>query len=93
MKVQKLTSNRLYINEVDCYRVSPDIIYEFNLKKGIELDEKTEKKLMIELLLFRSYGILLRKDYTEKELKQKLLMEFPKNSPFDDAIYLLKDKG
>lgn len=93
MKVQKLTSNRLYINEVDFYRVSPDIIYEFNLKKGIELDEKTEKKLMIELLLFRSYGILLRKDYTEKEIKQKLLMEFPKDSPFDDAIYLLKEKG
>ena len=33
------------------------------------------------------------KDYTEKELKQKLLMEFPKDSPFDDAIYLLKEKG
>lgn len=93
MKIQKLTNNRLYYSEDEYYRINIDIIAEFQLKKNMILDNEMEKKLLIELLLFRTYGYLIKKDYTEKEIRNKLRMEFPKDAPYDEAIEKLKEKS
>ena len=73
MKIQKLTNNRLYYSEDEFYRVNIDIITEFQLKKNMIIDGQTEKKLLIELLLFRAYGFLIKRDYTEKEIRNNYL--------------------
>lgn len=93
MKIQKLTNNRLYYSEDEYYRVNIDIIAEFQLRKNMLVEEQTEKKLLIELLLFRTYGYLIKKDYTEKEIRSKLRMEFPKDAPYDEVIEKLKEKS
>lgn len=93
MKIQKLTNNRLYYSEDEFYRVNIDIITEFQLKKNMIIDGQTEKKLLIELLLFRAYGFLIKRDYTEKEIRNKLRMEFPKDAPYDELIEKLKEKS
>ena len=93
MKIQKLTNNRLYYSEDEYYRVNIDIIAEFKLRKNMLVEEQTEKKLLIELLLFRTYGYLIKKDYTEKEIRSKLRMEFPKDAPYDEVIEKLKEKS
>ena len=90
MKIQKLTNNRLYYSEDEFYRVNIDIVTEFQLKKNMIIDGQTEKKLLIELLLFRAYGFLIKRDYTEKEIRNKLRMEFPKDAPYDELIEKLK---
>ncbi len=92
MKIQKLTNNRLYYSEDEFYRVNIDIVTEFQLKKNMIIDGQTEKKLLIELLLFRAYGFLIKRDYTEKEIRNKLRMEFPKDAPYDELIEKLKEK-
>ena len=93
MKIQKLTNNRLYYSEDEFYRVNIDIVTEFQLKKNMIIDGQTEKKLLIELLLFRAYGFLIKRDYTEKEIRNKLRMEFPKEAPYDELIEKLKEKS
>lgn len=93
MKIQKLTSNRLYYSDDEFYRVNIDIITEFQLKKNMIIEGQTEKKLLIELLLFRTYGYLIKRDYTEKEIRNKLRMEFPKDAPYDELIEKLKEKS
>lgn len=93
MKIQKLTSNRLYYSDDEFYRVTIDIIAEFQLKKNMIIDGQTEKKLLIELLLFRAYGYLVKRDYTEKDIRNKLRMEFPKDAPYDELIEKLKEKS
>lgn len=92
MEITKVTNNRIYISEDKFYRVNADIIYEFSLKKGMILNEQLKKELFVQLILFRSYGFLARKDYTEKELRMKLSEEFPKDSPFEDVFEKLREK-
>ena len=57
------------------------------------MNEQTSKELFVQLILFRSYAFLMKKDYTKKELKMKLQQEFPKNSPFDEVIEILEEKS
>lgn len=92
MKIQKLTNNRLYYSENEFFRVCPDIVFEFALKKGMIVEDKEEEKLLKELLLFRAYSILSKRDYTEKEMIMKLKMEFPGKAPFEKVIEVLKEK-
>lgn len=93
MEITKVTNNRVYIDEDTFYRVNADIMYEFSLKKGMILNEQQKKELFVQLILFRSYSFLARKDYTEKELKMKLSQEFPKNSPYEEVMEKLKEKS
>ena len=93
MKIQKLTNNRLYYSDDEFYRVNIDIITEFQLKKNMVIDSEIEKKLLKELLLFRTYGFLVKRDYTEKEIRNKLRMEFPKDAPYDEVIERLKENS
>jgi len=93
MQITKVTNNRVYFEEDEFYRTNIDIITEFSLKKGMNLNEQTSKELFVQLILFRSYGFLMKKDYTKKELKMKLQQEFPKNSPFDEVIEILEEKS
>lgn len=92
MEVTKLTNNRVYFEE-EYYRINIDIITEFSLKKGMILNEQTSKELFVQLILFRSYSILMKRDYTTKELRMKLQMEFPRNSPFGEVLEILKEKS
>lgn len=93
MEITKLTNNRIYYEENKFYRSNIDITIMFALKKGMKLEEDAEKQLLLEIILFRSYGFLARKDYTEKEMKAKLLMEFPKSSPINEVIEKLKENS
>lgn len=92
MKIQKLTNNRLYYSEDEFFRVSSDIIFEFGLKKGMIIENEDEEKLLKELLLFRAYSFLIKRDYSEKEMFLKLKAEFPKNAPFEKVLDILKEK-
>lgn len=92
MQLTKLTNNRIYFGE-EFYRINVDIIYEFSLKKGVDLEGERLEELFKSLILFRAYGILSKKDYTKKELKMKLIKEFPKTSPFEKVLNLLEEKA
>lgn len=91
--ITKLTNNRIYFGDEVFYRISSDMIYEFSLKKGLELGEERAKELFRELMLFRAYSFLSKKDYSKKELKLKLLTEFPKTFPFEEVINILEEKN
>lgn len=92
MQIAKLTSNRIYFNDDEFYRINPDIVYEFSLKKGLELNEEKVKELFEALMVYRAYSFLSKRDYSRKELKLKLLSEFPKSSPFEEVLDVLEEK-
>ncbi len=92
MQIAKLTSNRIYFSDDEFYRINPDIIYEFSLKKGLELNEEKAKELFEALMLFRAYSFLSKRDYSKKELKFKLLNEFPKSAPYEKVLSILEEK-
>ncbi len=92
MQITKLTSNRIYFGEEEFYRINPDIVYEFSLKKGIELNEEKTKELFEALMLYRAYSFLSKRDYSKKELKLKLLNEFPKSAPIEKVLDILEEK-
>lgn len=93
MQILKLTNNRIYFSEEEYYRINADIIFEFSLKKGMELNEQLIEKLFVQLILYRAYSFLVKRDYAKKELKQKLLFEFKWSNFIDKATNILEEKG
>lgn len=93
MKIAKITNNRIYFAEDKFYRTSLDIILEYGLKKGMLVEGEKERELLVELIIYRALFFLIKRDYAEKELKDKLKFEFFKDAPFDRAMEKLSEKG
>lgn len=79
MILYKVEKNKLYLENDEIIDVNPDIIYEYRLKSDMNISKELYKKVVYEAILSKAYFYLSRRDYSVKELKNKLKFKFQKH--------------
>lgn len=92
---QKKNKDRvnIYVNNEFFMAIYAELVYSFNLKKGIEIDENKLKKLLKDEMYIKAknkaLNILSKADQSEKKIKEKLSSEFEEDT-IDKVIDFLK---
>ena len=92
---QKKNQDRvnIYVNNEFFMAIYTELVYSFNLKKGIELDENQLKNLLKDEMYIKAknkaLNILSKADQSEKKIKEKLSSEFEEDT-IDNVIDFLK---
>lgn len=92
---QKKNKDRvnIYVNNEFFMAIYAELVYSFNLKKGIEVDENKLKKLLKDEMYIKAknkaLNILSKADQSEKKIKEKLSSEFEEDT-IDKVIDFLK---
>ena len=92
IEAQKKNTDRvnIYINDEFFMSVFTELVYTFNLKKGMEINKENLKTLLDDDMYIKAknkaLNILSKADQSEKKIKEKL------SSEFENAIYLAKKR-
>ncbi len=92
---QKKNQDRvnIYVNNEFFMAIYTELVYSFNLKKGIEIDENQLKNLLKDEMYIKAknkaLNILSKADQSEKKIKEKLSSEFEEDT-IDNVIDFLK---
>lgn len=92
---QKKNQDRvnIYVNNEFFMAIYTELVYSFNLKKGIEIDENQLKNLLKDEMYIKAknkaLNILSKSDQSEKKIKEKLSSEFEEDT-IDKVIDFLK---
>ncbi len=92
---QKKNQDRvnIYVNNEFFMAIYTELVYSFNLKKGIEIDENQLKNLLKDEMYIKAknkaLNILSKADQSEKKIKEKLSSEFEEDT-IDKVIDFLK---
>lgn len=92
---QKKNQDRvnIYVNNEFFMAIYAELVYSFNLKKGIEIDENNLKNLLKDEMYIKAknkaLNILSKADQSEKKIKEKLSSEFEEDT-IDKVIDFLK---
>lgn len=92
---QKKNQDRvnIYVNNEFFMAIYTELVYSFNLKKGIEIDENKLKNLLKDEMYIKAknkaLNILSKADQSEKKIKEKLSSEFEEDT-IDNVIDFLK---
>lgn len=92
---QKKNQDRvnIYVNNEFFMAIYAELVYSFNLKKGIEIDENKLKNLLKDEMYIKAknkaLNILSKADQSEKKIKEKLSSEFEEDT-IDKVIDFLK---
>lgn len=92
---QKKNQDRvnIYVNNEFFMAIYTELVYSFNLKKGIEIDENNLKNLLKDEMYIKAknkaLNILSKADQSEKKIKEKLYSEFEEDT-IDKVIDFLK---
>ena len=92
---QKKNQDRvnIYVNNEFFMAVYTELVYSFNLKKGMEIDENKLKNLLKDEMYIKAknkaLNILSKADQSEKKIKEKLSSEFEEDT-IEKVIDFLK---
>ena len=92
---QKKNQDRvnIYVNNEFFMAVYTELVYSFNLKKGMEIDEDNLKNLLKDEMYIKAknkaLNILSKADQSEKKIKEKLSSEFEEDT-IEKVIDFLK---
>lgn len=82
IEIQKKNSDRvnIYVDEKYFVAVFKELVYSFNLKKGMEIDEASLKDMLDKEMFIKaknkSLNMLSRSDKSEKKIREKLIADF-----------------
>lgn len=92
---QKKSTDRvnIYVNNEFFMAIFTELVYSFNLRKGMEIEEKQLKSLLKDEMYIKaknkSLNILSKSDQSEKKVREKLSSEFEEDT-IDRVIDFLK---
>jgi regulatory protein len=75
------------------FSISRDLFNKYNLKERKEISIKEYQKIMKELILSAAYYYLARKDYTKKELSDKLIKRYGEKELVMQIVNFLEIKN
>lgn len=75
MKILKLQKNKIFLEDGTIVDVNPDIIYEYKLKKDMDIS-KIYKKVLYASIKQKAFFYISLKDRTKYELKCKLRAKY-----------------
>lgn len=96
IEAQKKNSDRvnIYINDEFFMSVFTELVYTFNLKKGMTIDKDSLKSLLDNDMYIKAknkaLNILSKADQSEKKIREKLSSDF-EDSTIDKVLTFLKD--
>lgn len=96
IEAQKKNTDRvnIYINDEFFMSVFTELVYTFNLKKGMEIDKDSLKSLLDDDMYIKAknkaLNILSKADQSEKKIREKLSSDF-EDSTIDKVLTFLKD--
>ena len=96
IEAQKKNKDRvnIYINDEFFMSVFTELVYTFNLKKGVEIDKDNLKDLLDNDMYIKAknkaLNILSKADQSEKKIKEKLSSDF-EDSTIEKVLQFLKD--
>ncbi len=96
IEAQKKNKDRvnIYINDEFFMSVFTELVYTFNLKKGVEIDKDNLKKLLDDDMYIKAknkaLNILSKADQSEKKIKEKLSSDF-EDSTIEKVLQFLKN--
>ena len=86
IEAQKKNTDRvnIYINDEFFMSVFTELVYRFNLKKGMEINKENLKTLLDDDMYIKAknkaLNILSKADQSEKKIKEKLSSEFEEHT-------------
>jgi regulatory protein len=96
IEAQKKNTDRvnIYINDEFFMSVFTELVYTFNLKKGMEIDKDSLKSLLDDDMYIKAknkaLNILSKADQSEKKIREKLSSDF-EDSIIDKVLNFLKN--
>lgn len=96
IEAQKKNTDRvnIYINDEFFMSVFTELVYTFNLKKGMEIDKDSLKSLLDDDMYIKAknkaLNILSKADQSEKKIREKLSSDF-EDSTIDKVLNFLKN--
>ncbi|HSQ89251.1 recombination regulator RecX [Romboutsia sp.] len=95
IEVQKKNSDRvnIYVNDEFFIAIFTELVYAFNLKKGMTIEEENLKHILKEEMYTKAknkaLNILSKADQSEKKIREKLSSDFEEDT-IDTVIEFLK---
>ena len=96
IEAQKKNTDRvnIYINDEFFMSVFTELVYTFNLKKGMEINKENLKSLLDDDMYIKAknkaLNILSKADQSEKKIKEKLSSDLRNNKFIDDKLLAQK---
>lgn len=90
--IQKITKNKIFINNEEIIDVNPEIIYFFKLKKDMNISN-IYNDILFESIKQKAMFYLYLKNRTKYELKSKLKEKYKNTSLINEVISFLEENG
>jgi len=86
MKILKFQKNKIYLEDNEIIDINRDIKAKYRIKTDGEISAEDYKKIIYESALSKSYFLLSMRDYTTKDLLQKLKMKYKRSSVVEKEL-------
>ncbi|MBC2850687.1 RecX family transcriptional regulator [Cetobacterium sp. 8H] len=93
MKLKRLLKNKYLFENGLNIGLSNEIISEYDLKRREELSQEEYLRVLELAALSTSYFYLAKRDYSKKEIYNKLLQKYWEKIPVQKVILILEAKG
>lgn len=93
VKIEKVIGNKVYFQNGLIIGLSRTIISEYNLKRREMLSDEEYMKILEIAALSTSYYLLSKRDYSKRELFEKLYGKYFNKEIINKVMEILKDKG
>ena len=86
MKILKFQKNKIYLQSDEVIDINRDIKVKYKIETEGEISFEQYKNIIYDSALSKSYFLLSRRDYTIKDLLQKLRMKYKKNAVVEEQL-------
>jgi regulatory protein len=97
MKILKFQKNKIYLQNDEIIDINRDIKAKYRIKTDGEISKDEYRDIIYDSALSKSYFLLSKRDYTVRELLQKLRMKYKRSSivegELQKIVYKLSDLG
>lgn len=97
MKILKFQKNKIYLQNDEIIDINRDIKAKYRIKNDGEINLEEYRNIIYDSALSKSYFLLSKRDYTVRELLQKLRMKYKKSPTIEgllqDVVSKLSELG
>ncbi len=86
MKILKFQKNKIYLQDDEIIDINRDIKAKYRIKTDGEISMSEYRDIIYDSALSKSYFLLSKRDYTIREILQKLRMKYKKSSTIEGRL-------
>jgi regulatory protein len=93
MKIEKVSKNKVYLEGSLVFDINFDIKNIYGLEEGLDLPFELYKKMLYDSCLLKGYKLISRKEYSRKELFNKLFFIYKDKAIVDSVLNSFEEKS